>query len=150
MGQAIGRGDEAGAERDMRYMLRLGWLVTGLIALGFAPLVPGVVGLYATEAEVARQTMILVWCNCAFLVVFPTTFILPNGLRGAGDARFAMLTTILGMLMFRILLGYVFGVLLGWGILGVWLGMFTDWLLRSALYWWRLTSGRWRGRRLTA
>jgi putative MATE family efflux protein len=148
VGQAVGRGDEVGAAASMRYVLRLGWVLTGMIALCFAPLVPAVVGLYATEAQVATQTATLVWLNCAFLVVFPTTFILPNGLRGAGDARFAMLTTIIGMLLFRILLGYVFGVLLDWGIVGVWLGMFTDWLLRSALYLWRLYSGGWRGHAL--
>ncbi|MDO6386769.1 MATE family efflux transporter [Uliginosibacterium sp. 31-12] len=150
VGQAVGRGDEDAAAASMRYMLRLGWCVTAAIALVFSPLVPTVVSLYATEAAVQHQTSVLVWLNCAFLIAFPTTFILPNGLRGAGDARFAMITTIIGMLLFRILLGYVFGLLLGWGIVGVWLGMFTDWLLRSALYLWRLGSGRWRGRRLAA
>lgn len=150
VGQAVGRGDADGAQRDMLYMLRLGCLVTAVIAALFAPWAPSVVGLYATEAAVAEQTLMLVWLNCAFLVVFPSTFILPNGLRGAGDARFTMLTTILGMLFFRILLGYVLGVELGWGILGVWLGMYTDWMLRSALYLWRLLSGRWRGRSLAS
>jgi putative MATE family efflux protein len=146
VGRDIGRGDDLAAEHTMRYMLRLGWIVTALIGVCFVPLVPAVVSLYASEPEVSRQTCWLLWLNCAFLVVFPTTFILPNGLRGAGDAKFAMITTIIGMLIFRIGLGYVFGVVFGWGIAGVWMGMFTDWMLRSALYWWRLQSGRWRGR----
>ncbi|MEN3110867.1 MATE family efflux transporter [Uliginosibacterium paludis] len=149
VGRDVGRGDEAAAARTMRHVLRLGWLVTAIIALCFAPLVPAVVGLYTAEPDVARQTCWLLWLNCAFLVVFPTTFILPNGLRGAGDAKFALLTTIIGMLLFRIGLGHVFGLMLGWGITGVWLGMFTDWLLRSALYVWRLRSGSWRGRAMT-
>ncbi|MDQ7988735.1 MAG: MATE family efflux transporter [Candidatus Dactylopiibacterium sp.] len=150
VGRDVGRGDEAAAERTMRYVLRLGWGVTAIIGLAFTPLVPLVLKLYGAAPDVAEHARVLMWLNCAMLVVFPTTFILPNGLRGAGDAKFAMLTTLIGMVAFRILLGYVFGVVFGWGIVGVWLGMYTDWLLRSALYLWRLRSGRWRGRALLA
>lgn len=146
VGRDIGRRDEAAAKQTMLDVLRLGWVVTAVIALCFAPLVPTVVRLYASDPEVARQTCWLLWLNCAFLIVYPTTFILPNGLRGAGDAKFAMGTTVIGMVVFRIGLGHVFGVNMGLGIVGVWLGMFTDWLLRSALYWWRLHSGRWTGK----
>lgn len=148
VGRDIGRRDEGAAETTMRYVLRLGWQVTALLALVFVPLVSPVVGLYATDPAVAKVACWLLWMNCLFLVFFPTTFILPNGLRGAGDAKYAMLTTIIGMMVFRIGLGYVFGVMLGWGITGVWLGMFTDWMLRSLLYWRRLQTGRWRGRGL--
>lgn len=148
VGRDIGRGDEGAAEATMRYVLRLGWQVTALSAIASAALVPSVVGLYATDPVVADAACRLLWMNCIFLVVFPTTFILPNGLRGAGDAKYAMATTIIGMVVFRIGLAYVFGGMLGWGIAGVWLGMFTDWMLRSALYWRRLQNGRWRGRGL--
>ncbi len=149
VGRDIGRGDAEAAARTVRHVLRLGWAVTALCAVCFAPLVPAVVGLYTDDPVLARQTCLLLWLNCVFLMVFPTTFILPNGLRGAGDAKFAMVTTIIGMLLFRIGLGHVFGLMLGWGIFGVWLGMFTDWLLRSALYVWRLRSGRWLGHAMT-
>jgi Na+-driven multidrug efflux pump len=37
----------------------------------------------------------------------------------------------------------VLGVVLGLGVTGVWLGMFSDWMIRGACYYWRLKSGRW-------
>ena len=39
--------------------------------------------------------------------------------------------------------GYVLGIELGMGVVGVWLGMFLDWAVRGALFYWRMVSGRW-------
>ncbi|MNW23199.1 MATE family multidrug exporter [compost metagenome] len=39
--------------------------------------------------------------------------------------------------------GYGLGIMLGMGVVGVWLGMFLDWAVRGALFYWRMVSGRW-------
>jgi hypothetical protein len=39
--------------------------------------------------------------------------------------------------------GYVLGIMLGMGVVGVWLGMFLDWTVRGVFFWLRLTSGKW-------
>ena len=69
---------------------------------------------------------------------------LPAGLRGAGDGRYTMVTSILGMWIFRIGLGYVFGVILKMGVTGVWIGMYVDWIVRGSLYYLRLRGGNWK------
>ncbi|MBK1683475.1 MATE family efflux transporter [Rhodoferax fermentans] len=148
VGQAVGRGDEADAERDMWYVLKLAGIAMLGIGMVCAPLAQWIVGLYSRDAEVISLGATLVQLNCLFLIAYPTTFVLPNGLKGAGDARYAMFTTLIGLCLFRLCLGYAFGVLLGWGVVGVWLGMFTDWLVRSGLYLARLAGGRWKGRHL--
>lgn len=33
--------------------------------------------------------------------------------------------------------------MVGMGVVGVWLGMFLDWAVRGALFYWRMVSGRW-------
>ena len=68
--------------------------------------------------------------------------VLPAGLKGARDARFAMWVSMLGMWGCRVVAGYA-GVMLGMGVVGVWLGMFLDWAVRGALFYWRMVSGRW-------
>ncbi|XIF02611.1 hypothetical protein ACF0H2_04270 [Serratia marcescens] len=65
------------------------------------------------------------------------------GLKGARDARFAMWVTMLGMWGCRVVAGYALGIELGMGVVGVWLGMFLDWAVRGALFYWRMVSGRW-------
>lgn len=148
VGQSIGRHDERQAENDMRYVLLLSTAMMCVIGLLCWPLARGLVGLYSTDPEVLTLGTRLVEINCLFLVVWPSTFVLPYGLKGAGDARYAMVTTLIGMLTCRILLGYVFGVIFGWGVVGVWLGMFADWLIRSTLYLLRFSRGQWKGRQL--
>ena len=61
----------------------------------------------------------------------------------ARDARFAMWVSMLGMWGCRVVAGYTLGVILGMGVIGVWLGMFLDWAVRGVLFYWRMVSGRW-------
>lgn len=65
------------------------------------------------------------------------------GLKGARDARFAMWVSMLGMWGCRVVAGYTLGIMLGMGVVGVWLGMFLDWAVRGVLFYWRMVSGRW-------
>lgn len=43
----------------------------------------------------------------------------------------------------RVVVGYVQGIMLGWGVVGVWMGMFADWAVRAVLFYWRMVTGRW-------
>lgn len=148
VGQAVGRNDERQAGYDMWYVLCLSTVIMTLIGIVTWPLAESMVRLYSTDPDVLSLGAGLVRLNCLFLAVFSSTFVLPSGLKGAGDARYTMVTTIIGMCACRIVLGYVLGVICGWGIMGVWLGMFADWLIRSTLYLIRLSRGQWKGRQI--
>ncbi len=66
-----------------------------------------------------------------------------NVLRGAGDTRFPLLCALLGNLLVRVSVGYFCGVYLQQGLLGAWIGMGADNILRSILVSWRYLAGRW-------
>ena len=51
------------------------------------------------------------------------------------------------MWMFRVGLGYLFGVVLGWGVAGIFIAMFVDWAVRSILYVIRLRGDQWLNHR---
>lgn len=65
-----------------------------------------------------------------------------HGLRGAGDTRAPLVITLVGVLI-RIPVGYYFGIVLGWGLLGAWIGMFGDMFWRALATAIRYTGGRW-------
>ena len=48
----------------------------------------------------------------------------------------------------RIGAGYVMGIVLGLGVIGVWLGMFSDWVVRGIFFRKRLRSPHWTRHRL--
>ncbi len=66
-----------------------------------------------------------------------------SALRGAGDTRFPLIMTILGTWLLRLPLAWYLGVFLEWGLMGAWLGMCGDILLRAVLAWLRFQGGRW-------
>jgi putative MATE family efflux protein len=148
VGHAMGRNDESAAERDLWYVLKLAWIAMFCIGMVCFPLAGRLVGLYTHDPLALTLGTTLVQLNCAFLVLYPTTFVLPYGFKGAGDARYTVMTTLIGMFVFRICLAYLFGIVLGWGVVGVWFGIVADWFVRSALYLHRLISGGWKGFRL--
>lgn len=67
-----------------------------------------------------------------------------GSLRGAGDTRVPVLFTFLGVGLIRIPVAWLGGVVLRGGLLGAWMGMFTDIVVRAALLAWRFRSARWQ------
>lgn len=82
------------------------------------------------------------------MILWPSSFTLPNALRAGGDARFTMMVSMVSMWLFRVLLCCVFVLHMGMGVYGVWYGMYTDWVFRSLLFHLRLRSGKWMEHRI--
>jgi Na+-driven multidrug efflux pump len=55
-----------------------------------------------------------------------------------------MMISIGSMFILRIALGYIFGVVFKMGVIGIWVAMGFDWMLRSIIYIIRFKSGRWK------
>jgi putative MATE family efflux protein len=148
VGQSIGRGDPQAARRNI--LAATGLSAVALLAgsaIGL-PLMPALIGIYTHDPGVASITTdLLRWLFVALPLVWSTSFILPAGFRGAGDVRFSMVVSMASMWILRVSLGYVLALPAGLGVLGVWIGMFIDWIARSALFGLRLRSGAWCARR---
>lgn len=53
------------------------------------------------------------------------------------DAKFTMVVSIFSMWLFRIAFAYFFVRVMNTGVMGVWYGMFIDWIFRAVLFGWR-------------
>lgn len=144
IGQCVGNGDmnvlRAHAKRMMKIVYMLG---TGFNLLVIATL-PLTLRLYSVSEEATRLAveLLLVHAGCAILL-WPSSFTLPNVLRAAGDVKFTMIVSVASMVLCRIVLSFVFGKYLGWGVVGVWIAMICDWIVRIAFFVRRLLSGKW-------
>jgi len=142
-GRRLGKGQIGQAERQLRHVF---WLSTiGLTAIAWfsAPFAGLLASFYTPEQDVQEVVKVLLWLNAAFMPIWAASWVLPAGQKGARDARFAMWVSMLGMWGCRVVAGYTLGVVLGMGVVGVWLGMFLDWAVRGVLFYWRMASGRW-------
>lgn len=77
--------------------------------------------------------------------IFFSFFVIVCGIfRGAGDVRFSLLVSVIGMWGLRIGLVWLATRPLQMGVVGVWLAIAVDCMLRTALCIWRLKSGKWK------
>ncbi len=144
VGQRMGKGECAEAQKALAYLTKLA--VIGLVGINVAmiPLFPWFASLFNPNHEVIRlASQLLRWTAC-LLALWPCAFIMPAGMKGAGDVRFTLLVSVLSMWIVRITLGYVLCVQFKWGVLGVWIAMYLDWLVRGIAYWRRFQFGNWQ------
>lgn len=78
-----------------------------------------------------------------FQVPLALMIIYINALRGAGDTRWPLLFTVVGMLLIRLPTAYLFGVVLDGGLVGAWIGMFGDLTVRALFSTVRFSRGKW-------
>ena len=142
-GKRLGKGQIGQAERQLRHVFWLSTIFLTLVAWVSAPFGGLLASFYTQEQDVKEVVQVLIWLNAAFMPIWAASWVLPAGQKGARDARFAMWVSMLGMWGCRVVAGYTLGVILGMGVVGVWLGMFLDWAVRGALFYWRMVSGRW-------
>ncbi|WP_119157375.1 MATE family efflux transporter [Caldimonas tepidiphila] len=143
VGQRLGARDTQGARRKLLALVRSATLALSTLAALVLPFASPLVGLFGRDPEVMRHASRLIMLNCLFMPVWALSFVLPAGLRGAGDTRYAMWVATAGMWLFRIATGYLLGIVLGLGVVGIWFGMFADWVVRGLLFWRRARGDRW-------
>jgi len=145
VGQAMGRQDTKESAALMKYLVWLANFALLIMGLAIYPFAPNLASLYSTEPDIIRLSSLLFRMTLiASPIAWSMSFLLPSGLKGAGDVKFTMITSVIGMWTFRILFGYVFAILMNLGVAGIYLAMFLDWTVRGILYGIRLKRGKWK------
>lgn len=145
VGYYIGMRDFEEVKKVNMYIIKLASISKLAISLIVFPLASLIAAIYSKDAEVIRLTAEIIRMNAvAIPVLWPFSFIIPSSLRGAGDTKFPMVVSIVSLWTFRVLVGYIFSIVLGFGIVGLWAAMYIDWVLRGIVYYLRLRGGKWR------
>jgi putative MATE family efflux protein len=148
VGQNLGARRPAEAAHSGWTAFRLGCGVMCTMGLIFFVLAPQMFQLFCPQEE--KQGVIAVGVPVLRLVAFAmpalaSSIIFTQALRGAGDTRMPLLFTWIGFLLVRIPLAYLLtSDLVGLGLLGAWLAMFADLLVRGGFFMARFASGRWQ------
>jgi Na+-driven multidrug efflux pump len=131
VGQAIGAGQSAAAERVMR----LGFRWTGFAALtlgvAFALFARSGVVIFGATPETLRLAAMALQIASLELVPMGWSIVLTGGLHGAGDTRSPLRIMIWCTLLFRFGGVYLLAITLDWGLAGVWIGTAIFWACRA-------------------
>jgi Na+-driven multidrug efflux pump len=120
------------------------WLSTiGLTAIAWltAPFAGVMASFYTHDQDVKEVIVILIWLNAAFMPIWAASWCYQRALKVR--EMHVLLCGYRCWACCRVVAGYTLGIVLGWGVVGVWLGMFFDWAVRAALFYWRMVTGRW-------
>lgn len=143
--RCVGAGDYAEVKYYTKKLIAVTyvcvWIINGLIFL-LMPLILKAYQLSDVTAGAARQIMIFHAVSC--MLVWPVAFSLPATFRAAGDAKMCMIISVISMWIFRIIFSYILGKYVGMGVLGVWVAMVIDWIVRAICFVIRYFSGRWK------
>lgn len=125
--------------------MKISYIITAIIGGVVILALPILLNLYSLSETARNYTYILVIMhNIMAFALHPTSFVLPNGLRSAGDVKYSMFVGIISMLIFRLGSAYLFGIIFDLGIIGVWIAMGADWACRSVLFMIRFVSAKWK------
>lgn len=144
VGQNLGAKQAEIAERSAFESWKIGALVMGFMSLVFLTIPEILIGLYSDNQEIirlgARNLRIIAFAQ----IPMGTQFIFAGALRGAGDTRPVFYSTALSSWIARLGMGFVFVKIYNWGLVGAWLAMVIDWVMRGSYVFLRFKKGSWK------
>jgi Na+-driven multidrug efflux pump len=145
----VGAGDYDAVRKQTFRIMRLAYLTMGAISGLIVVFTEQVVGLFSLSGEAQDLAGIFLRIHCVSMIFgWPMSFVLPNALRAAGDARYVMIVAAVSMWTIRVSAAYILAYWVGLGPVGVWLAMGGDFIGRGVSYFVRWKSGRWMGQKV--
>ncbi len=144
VGQGLGADDPDSAEQRGYTAFRLGATLMGAVGLLFLLFPAQIVGFFTNDAEVIATGFLPLRMVGLIQPLLASNMIFSGGLRGAGDTRYPMLVTGLGIFLVRLPLAYVLAHVIGWGLPGAWGALIVDFSLRGVFNFLRFRGGRWK------
>jgi len=122
------------------------YCIGAMVVLGATTFIFGerLISIFISDPEVIRigALGLKIWAFAMPGMAINQT--LAGALRGAGDTRWVMLLSTIGMWTMRVGGGALLVFLLHLGAPGAWAGAVLDHNVRAGFMWWRFASGKWK------
>jgi putative MATE family efflux protein len=144
VGQCLGAGRKDEAIYYTKKMILWGYIAilgSCLFAYAIARPVTALAGMQKESADLCLY--MLGWITIAKPLLWAPSFVTPYAMRAAGDVKFSMIVATLTMWLCRVTLATFLIRVMGFGAMGVWIGMFADWFIRGIIFTIRFRSGKW-------
>ena len=144
VGQCLGAGRQDEAVYFIKKLCVIAEVIIIISCLGVFALTKPITILGGMEKESADMCFhMMMWITIVKPLVWIMAFIPGYGLRAAGDVKFSMIVSCCTMWACRFCLCVFLIRVMGFGPMGVWIGMFADWTLRGIIFTWRFHSRKW-------
>lgn len=144
VGQSLGAKNYEKAHTYAYDSLKITMVVGFVIGILMFIFAKQLAGLYSEDQLVIRESVAIV---CTFGLIEPLLAVLnlcSATLKAAGDIRYVMITSFVGLWTFRVGLSFLLIKLFGLGLYAVMIGIFFDFFSRSIMYLVRMNKGKWK------
>lgn len=145
VGQCMGAREIEDAEMYTKHILKMDYFATCCDVAVFLLLLKPMLSMFdlSSQAENYATVILLIYTlgSCMF---YPSSFAIPSALRGAGDTKFVMMVATLSMFLFRIGAAYILVYAFELGVVGTWVAMVLDWVIRTVIFVIRFAHGKWK------
>jgi len=144
VGQNLGAKDPEGAARSGWRSLMFAVIAMGSLGAVIVSIARPLALYFLGEPSLTLDlTVQFIYILGAMMPLMAVEFTIGGALRGAGDTRFPLLTTIIGLLVMRCGLATV-ATYLGLPVVYVYAALVGDYVLKGIMLLWRFHKGRWK------
>lgn len=118
------------------------------LAIFFYSISDRVIGIFTTDPEVLALAHAVLFVEIFLEAGRAVNIVMVGCLQAAGDIKTPMLVGILGMWCCAVPFSYILGIHMAWGLVGIWMAMAADEILRALIFVYRWQSGKWKEKRL--
>lgn len=143
IGRSLGQGKPDLAKRYGLTCRILGGIITVILAVIYFVFGKPLFALFFAEPDIVE-----IGKSISYVIIFVLFFqiaqvIYMGCLRGAGDTLFTAIVSAISVTIIRTAGSYICGYVLGWGIIGIWMGVLADQASRFICSSLRFKTGKW-------
>ena len=143
-GKSVGEGDREKAESYVRSGQKFGLVIsaaTAALMLLFHDLIFGL--YFPNDPQMLEYGRIISYFIALIMPIQVAKIVFNGMLRGAGDVRFTLIASTIGVTVVQTILMYILIIKMGMGLQGVWLSILVSQSVQLILFAWRYKSGKW-------
>lgn len=145
VGQHLGAKKSVMAERSALESMKLSILImSGLGAVLFILARP-MARIFIDDPDTISLATLWIRLLAFSMPAVGLFFTISGGLRGAGDTKWPLYASAVGIYGCRLPIAVFFGIFLGLGVFGVWLAFIIEYYFRAVIIMFRFRSGKWKG-----
>ncbi len=130
VGKSLGQKRVDRADTFIKETNRLALLSSAFFGLLFFFLGPKLVGLYTEDTAIIEMSGNIMKVVALIQPFQASAFAISGGLRGAGDTVSTLIVTMIGVIVIRLSVAYVLINIVGLGLIGAWIAMLSDQIIR--------------------
>lgn len=147
-GHSVGAKDYDYAYKKVLNTLKKSMIVSISIAVISFFISPVTFSLFTDNPDIIHLGQKIMFI-CILLEVGRTVnLVVINSMRAAGDVKFPTILGMASMWGISVLFGYILGIYFNLGLIGIWIAMAMDEIVRGIVVYIRWLHGTWRGKRI--